>query len=65
MIFDVSSPDGRCRVVELDLVEFDSVEVWHGCVRLCVGRCRVGGSVLVDSRIDSRAGRRGCEMEGV
>ena len=24
--FDVSSPDGRCRVVELDLVEFDSVE---------------------------------------
>jgi hypothetical protein len=22
----VSSPDGRCRVVELDLVEFDSVE---------------------------------------
>lgn len=32
--------------------------VWHGCVRLCVGRCRVGGSVLVDLMIDSRAGHQ-------
>lgn len=53
----MSSPDGWCRVVELDFVEFDSVESgWHDRVRLCVGRCRVGCLDMVGSRIDSRAG---------
>ena len=54
----MSSPDGRCRVVELDLVEFDSVEYgWHDRVRLCVGRCRVGWFVLVQFDVGSRAGQ--------
>ena len=41
------------------------LRVWHDCVRLCVGRCRVGYSVLVDSRIDSGAECRLCVRDGV
>jgi hypothetical protein len=41
------------------------LRVWHDCVRLCAGRCRVGRSVLVDSRIDSRAGHELCVRDAV
>jgi hypothetical protein len=44
----MSSPDGRCRVVELDLVEFSSIE--SGCC-VCV-RERVQGKLVRLSRFE-------------
>ena len=44
--FDVSSPDGRCRVVELDLVEFR--RVWSA---VC---WTVQGRLLGDGRFEDR-----------
>jgi hypothetical protein len=41
------------------------LRVWHDRVRLYVGRCRVGRSVLVDSRIDSGAEGRLCVRDAV